>query len=232
MGSFLFDTKDVMKLWHDSGDRIDQGLTRGFWILFCLGNPHQWIKSTPCWLYIMFVLVFFKSLSLRCWRLLIQSWEVFCMALDSSKEREIRLTSSKISNDVDGKPYSRWPQGDRSHVWMFSSCVKERSWVWIQNERLVVYYIAFYCPLYCILLSTGFTVRKLYYVSILFYYASVFDFPKYKKLYIALCYGRKYFLPRSIRISPQKRMLSEIGVISLFPWFDTPVGWRSPLTAS
>lgn len=36
---------------------------------------------------------------------------VFCMALDSvfnsSKEQEIRLTSSKISNDVDGKPYSR-----------------------------------------------------------------------------------------------------------------------------
>lgn len=61
------------------------------------------------------------------------------------------------------------------------------------NERPTAYYFAFYYCLflYCILLSTGFTVRKLYYVSILFYYASVFDFPKYKKLYIALCYGRK-----------------------------------------
>lgn len=59
------------------------------------------------------------------------------------------------------------------------------------NERPTAYYIAFYCLLYCIILSTGFTVRKLYYVSILFYYASVFDFPKYKKCFIALCYGRK-----------------------------------------
>lgn len=74
------------------------------------------------------------------------------------------------------------------------------------NERPAAYYIAFYCLLYCILLSTGFTVRKLYYVSILFYYASVFDFPKYKKLYIALSCGRKYFLPRSIKTSPQKQM--------------------------
>lgn len=59
------------------------------------------------------------------------------------------------------------------------------------NERPTAYYIAFYCLLYCIILSTGFTVRKLYYVSIFFYYASVFDFPKYKKRFIALCYGRK-----------------------------------------
>lgn len=63
------------------------------------------------------------------------------------------------------------------------------------NERPTAYYIAFYCLLYCIILSTGFTVRKLYYVSILFYYASVFDFPKYKKCFIALCYGRKKILP-------------------------------------
>lgn len=88
------------------------------------------------------------------------------------------------------------------------------------NERPVAYYIAFYCLLYCILLSTGFTVRKLYYVSILFYYASVFDFPKYKKLYIALCYGRKYFLPRSIRNSLQKQTNLASNWCSLsFPLF-------------
>lgn len=64
-------------------------------------------------------------------------------------------------------------------------------------KTLFAFCIAFYCLLYCILLSTGFTVIKLYYVSILFYYASVFDFPKYKIFDIALCYGRK-MLPWSI----------------------------------
>lgn len=64
------------------------------------------------------------------------------------------------------------------------------------NERPTAYYIAFYCLLYCIILSTGFTVKKLYYVSILFYYASVFDFPKYKKcFYCFMLWQKKKILP-------------------------------------
>lgn len=76
------------------------------------------------------------------------------------------------------------PQGNRSHAENVSLSCEGKVLGMDSNERPVAYYIAFYCLLYCILLSTGFTVRKLYYVSILFYYASVFDFPKYKKLYI------------------------------------------------
>lgn len=70
-----------------------------------------------------------------------------------------------------------------------------------------------HCVLYCILLSTGFTVRRLYYVSILFYYASVFDFPKYKKFYMALCVAEKYFLPWSIRIALQKQTNPDVKLV-------------------
>lgn len=51
-------------------------------------------------------------------------------------------------------------------------------------------------------------MRKLYYVSILFYYASVFDFPKYKKLNIALCYGR--------RLLPSLKIQTKFDLISCF----------------
>lgn len=55
--------------------------------------------------------------------------------------------------------------------------------------RIILHLIAFFVlHFYC---QLDLQWKKLYYVSILFYYASVFDFPKYKKLYIALCYGRK-----------------------------------------
>lgn len=181
------------------------------------GNPHWWMKSSPHWLYLTFVIFIFFSFRVfiwdagGCWHslsvcgLCVQNGLRKCVTLFNSGEKVGKrwLTSSKISNDVDGKPCSRWPRGKRSHVECFqwSACVKKRSWVLIQMKdplHIIFYFIAF---LYCILLLTGFTVRKLYYVSILCYYASVFDFPKYKKLYIALCYGRKYFLPRSIKIS-------------------------------
>lgn len=144
---------------------------------------------------------------------------VFCMALEivihfltaakeMSKIGERWLTSSDTLNDVSGKACRGGPQGKKIKCWMFSAvaCAKKRSWVLTQMKRPTAYYIAFYCLLYCIILSTGFTVRKLYYVSILFYYASVFDFPKYKKCFIALCYGRKkYFLPWSVTISLQRK---------------------------
>lgn len=164
------------------------------------------MKSSPRWLYFVFVLLFFWGFYLICWRLLTQRVLrvgqcvtcASCMALgsvtlikSSKKWWERWLTSSKISNDVDGKPCSRYPWGKRSQVECFQRSSRVKVLGIDSNERPIAYYIAFYCLLYCILLSTGFTVRKLYYVSILFYYASVFDFPKYKKLYIALCYGRK-----------------------------------------
>lgn len=153
--------------------------------------------------FIFFFFFLFWAFYLWCWRLLIQLvlrvsvWLYGlkeCVTLFNSSEKvgKRSLTSSKISNDVDGKPCSRWPPRKKITCWMFSvvrSCEGKVLGI-DSDERPVAYYIAFYCLLYCILLSTGFTVRKLYYVSILFYYASVFDFPKYKKLYIALCYGR------------------------------------------
>lgn len=109
------------------------------------------------------------------------------------------------------------------HMWNVSLLCEGKVLGKDSNERPGAYYIAFYCLLYCILLSTGFTVRKLYYVSILFYYASVFDFPKYKKLYIALCYGRKNtsFLEVFEFLSRSRHVWSEIGVVSAFPCFDT-----------
>lgn len=61
------------------------------------------------------------------------------------------------------------------------------------KERPLAYYIAFIA--FCILLSTGFTVRRLYYVSILFYYASVFDFPKFKNFILLYVIAKECLLP-------------------------------------
>lgn len=178
------------------------------------------LKWESLTLYLMFVFFFFLSFYLRCWRLLIQLVLrvsqcvtcVSCMALESvstaaEKWGERWLTSSKISNDVDGKPCSRWPRGNRSYVECFqwSSGVKQRSWISIQMKdpmRIILHFIAFCIAFYCQLDLQWENYTMLVF---LFYYASVFDFPKYKKLYIALCYGRKYFLPWSIRFSLQKR---------------------------
>lgn len=185
---------------------------RGLWI----GNPHRWMKSPPLWLYLKFVLFFFFYSLLEMLEGIDTAWGVvgrLLYSLEMCFEQQLQ----KYEADDWHHPHyqmiwiekqaSRWTQGERSRVECFqwSARVKERSWVLSQMKdplRIILHFIAF---LYCILLSTGFTVRKLYYVSILFYYASVFDFPKYKKLYIALCYGRKYFLPWSIRISFPKQ---------------------------
>lgn len=93
----------------------------------------------------------------------------------------------------------------RKHItcWMLSSRVKDRSWVWVWMKdplHIILHFIAF-----CILLSTGFTVRKLYYVSILFYYASVFDFPKFKNFILLYVIAKECLLPWSIRNSLQNR---------------------------
>lgn len=93
----------------------------------------------------------------------------------------------------------------RKHItcWMLSSHVKDRSWVRVRMKdplHIILHFIAF-----CILLSTGFTVRKLYYVSILFYYASVFDFPKFKNFILLYVIAKECLLPWSIRNSLQNR---------------------------
>lgn len=83
----------------------------------------------------------------------------------------------------------------RKHItcWMLSSRVKDRSWVRVRMKdplHIILHFTAF-----CILLSTGFTVRKLYYVSILFYYASVFDFPKFKNFILLYVIAKECLLP-------------------------------------
>lgn len=93
----------------------------------------------------------------------------------------------------------------RKHItcWMLSSRVKDRSWVRVRMKdplHIILHFTAF-----CILLSTGFTVRKLYYVSILFYYASVFDFPKFKNFILLYVIAKECLLPWSIRNSLQNQ---------------------------
>lgn len=69
---------------------------------------------------------------------------------------------------------TNWPTSVR-HMKAF--CANRGPGYWENWDTLCVSYcIAF---LYCIVLSTGFTVKELYYVSILFNYISVFDSPKY-----------------------------------------------------
>lgn len=87
---------------------------------------------------------------------------------------------------------------------MFSPRVKKRSWVWIQMKdllRIILHFIAFCIAFYCQLDLQWENYTMLVF---LFYYASVFDFPKYKKLYITSCHGRECFLPWSIKTSLQK----------------------------
>lgn len=139
-----------------------------------------------------------------------------CMALESvlhfstaaEKWGERWLTSSRISNDVDGKPCSRWPPRKLITCWMFAVVlwcegkVLGTDFKWTTPLRIILHFIAFCIAFYCQLDLQWENYTMLVF---LFYYASVFDFPKCKKLYIALCYGRKYFLPRSIGISLQKK---------------------------
>lgn len=117
----------------------------------------------------------------------------------------------------------------RITCWMFSSRVKKRSWVWIQMKdplRIILHFIAFCIAFYCQLDLQWENYTMLVF---LFYYASVFDFPKYKKLYIALCHGRKCFLPWSIRTSLQKQTNLIWNCCSPnFPMFRYTCQWEKP----
>lgn len=95
----------------------------------------------------------FLGFYLRCLRLLIQlvlrvsQCVLYGLRKRGQQQQKVGgrwLTSSKISNDVDGKPCSRWPRGNRSHVECFPP-------VW----RIAPGYgfkWKTHCVLYCILL--------------------------------------------------------------------------------
>lgn len=151
---------------------------------------------------------------------------VFRMALESvlhfSKAAKLGkrwLTSSRISNDVDGKACSRWPQGTRSHVECFqwSARVKERSWVLIQMKdplRIILHFIAFCIAFYCQLdlQWENYTMLVFCFIMLLF-----LIFQNIRNFILLYVMAEKYFLPWSIRISLQKwTNLTEIGLIS-FP---------------
>lgn len=91
--------------------------------------------------------------------------------------------------------------------------------------HLIAFCIAFYCQLD--LQWDNYTM-----LVFLFYYASVFDFPKYKKRYIALCHGSKLcFLPWSGRTSLQTHDKSDLeGIWSRFVGFCCTSRWEKPKT--
>lgn len=206
------------------------------------------MKSSPHWLYLTCVLFFFLIFYLRCRRLLTQlvlrvSRRVtcaFCMALGSvlhfstaaKKVGERWLTSSEISNDVDGKPCSRCPRGNRSHVKCFqwSSRVKERSWVLIQMKdplRIILHFIAFCIAFYCQLdlQWENYTMLVFCFIMLLF-----LIFQNIRNFILLYVMAEKYFLPRSIRISLQKQTNPISNWCSLsFPLFWYTCGWETPI---
>lgn len=116
------------------------------------------------------------------------------------------------------------PQAAEWTCWMLSKVLwcKVLGIDW--NDRPVLYYIVFYCPLYCLLLSTGFTVMKLYYVSILFYYASVFDSPKYRN-FILLYVMAESISSLSLAVRDQRTDRTSVGS-EYFLCFGTPERWE------
>lgn len=144
--------------WTLKASLVDSGLAGG-------ERSHPHIGSTSS---LLFLFEFFtRSDAWGCWRSLcwgsVSVWVVRLTAATKKKKLEdgdwhhpkhqMMWTGNhaagnpeKINRVLDAPP----PHPPR---------VKSRSWVGIQNERPVAYYIAFNCLLYCILLSTGFTVR-------------------------------------------------------------------------
>lgn len=175
-----------MKVWRE----------RGMVRLGTNGSPDQWMKSSPHWLFLLeflfemlFVLIVFSQCAIC----------VSCVA--------------KVFN----APFRsrKWENGDWHHpkyqmMWLEEPAVNSAEethlmlnagFLWCEAKVLglnsndpVAYYIAFLLP-FCIAFYCQLDLQWENYTMLvfLFHYASVFDFPKYKKLYIALCYGRKYF---------------------------------------
>lgn len=118
------------------------------------------------------------------------------------KEGEQWLTSSKISNDVNGKPRRRWPGAERSHVECFQlfSGVKEKVLGTGSNERPAAYYIAFNClfvlHFYCQLdlQWKNYTMLVFCFIMLLF-----LIFQNIRNFILLYVMAEKYFLPWSIR---------------------------------
>lgn len=118
----------------------------------------------------------------RCWRLLIQldcdfQRVFFKASVRSPTGQEVQRwpTSSKISNDADGKTVDD-PEEAHHVLDVFLPC--EGSVLGVEFKWKTPCIL--YCILlpFCILLSTGFTVRKLYYVSIFVLLCLCFWFSK------------------------------------------------------
>lgn len=116
---------------------------------------------------------------------------------------------------------------------MFPSRVKERSWVWIQMKdplRIILHFIAFCIAFYCQLdlQWENYTMLVFCFIMLLFLiFQNIRNF-----ILIALCYGRKYFLPRSIRISERKNLIWRWCSLSFPRVLIDSAGEKSPLTTS
>lgn len=193
---------------------------RAFWSFLWLGNPPLVNEIIPtlalphiCFIFLSlfeFLCEMLEAVDTACLEGQCVAC-VLCMALDSvlhfwiavKKQGEQWLTSSKISNDVDGKPCSRWPQGNRSHIECFqwSACVEERSWVLIQMKdplRIILHFIAFCIAFYCQLdlQWENYTMLVFCFIMLLF-----LIFQNIRNFILLYVMAEKYFLPRSIKIS-------------------------------
>lgn len=169
----------------------------------------------------------------RCWRLLIQldcdfQRVFFKASVRSPTGQEVQrwLTSSKISNDADGKTVDD-PEEAHHVLDVFLPC--EGSVLGMELKWKTP------CILYCLLLPFVFYCQldlqweNYTMLVFLFYYASVFDFPKYKKLYIALCHRKR--MPASLKCqkfpSETDRYDPKLVWVPAFRCFDTPVSETS-----
>ena len=156
-----------------------------FFTFFSLtGNPQCWMKSSPQWLYLMFALFFFFCFFIFLFEML-EAVDtaciegqcvtcVFCMVSEKpitlfnntkkkkkpkqNKTGQQWLTSSTVSNDVDGKTCSRWTprkkdkKRSRVDCSQWSAHVMIRSWVRSQMkdpQRIILHFIAFCIAFYC-----------------------------------------------------------------------------------
>lgn len=219
------------------------GIPNGEW-----NHPHTGFNSR---------LFFFPSLWVfiwdagGCWYSL--SWGSACESAlhfsTSSQKKKKKivgkrwLTSSKISNDVDGKPCSRWPGGKRSHVECFqwSACVKERSWVLSQMKdplRIILHFTAFCIAFYCQLdlQWENYTMLVFCFIMLLF-----LIFQNIRNFILLYLVAESTSFLEVLKLLPKNRWIRpESGVRSLphqphtspRPWFCSFVGFRSPLTTT
>lgn len=171
MESFLF--YFVPKIWWGF-DRIQWALMS----CFDLGSPPLVNKSIPtmaephvCFICVHLLLVgMLEAVDTACLEAPCMT-HFFCITLENDsflKQQQNYWRIHSVGWCGGKNTQSVTPNKKRTHVECFrwSACVKERSRGTEFNGRPTAYYIVLYCLLYCILMSTGFTVKNLYYVSI------------------------------------------------------------------